>query len=352
MAEQATNLPELARRLRAPFPLDWVKWRPQGKVNYQGNFRMVCYIDARCVVDRFDEVLGVSNWRSSTRMEGKGWIGRIGIRVVREDGTSEWVEHEDGSDESDIEAFKGGISDALKRAAVRFGVFAYGYDTPSYYAPAKKGNDGKDYAPPDWRPDPKTLPRWFLPEGAPAQQSASQPERKQEPAPAPKAAPPANAPKGEPQPVAQVMGEMGVLSSAALAAKRKLESALRLVPVEPGVFEKVFLRKVDTSTKKGIVGKTYMELAERAILPDAEREKSGGWLYLRWVVDRHDLREWNDAASKWEPRSVEQGHQWRDWTSDNKLYNFCKLIDEWAFKVRGEFEQHENTDPFEGAEKF
>lgn len=321
MGEQPTDLQELAKKLAAPFPIDWVKWRVQGKPTAKGTARAVCYVDARAVMGRLDEVLGVGNWRSTTRHEGAGWICRLGIRVVRADGVADWVDQEDGADESDIEKHKGGISDAFKRAAVRFGVFAYGYDAPKYWAPV---ND-KGYMPDDWRPADKDLPTWFFPGGVRPGERAQQqraPEPKAEPKPEPQP-PPARAPEGQPQHVAHVINDMGVPNEKASAALKRIEQARRLVPVSDELMRGVFLRIVDTAKAKE-TGMRYVEFAESALRPAEERAKSGTFTKFRWVLDRKDL------ANRESDR--DQGLQWRDWTS-GPLYRHCQMIDEWLRKV-------------------
>jgi hypothetical protein len=78
---------------------------------------MLSYITARQVMDRLDAVVGPENWQNRfTEVKGI-MVCEIGIRT--EDG---WVWKSDGSDETDIEAEKGALSGALKRAAVHWGI--------------------------------------------------------------------------------------------------------------------------------------------------------------------------------------------------------------------------------------
>ena len=51
----------------------------------------------------------------------------------------EWISKEDGAPFTDFEAFKGGISDALKRAAVKYGIGRYLYDAPIQWVPLRNG---------------------------------------------------------------------------------------------------------------------------------------------------------------------------------------------------------------------
>ena len=126
---------DIFKKLKKPFPVSALKWRI-GNKNREGNkANMLVYVDARMVQDRLDEVVGPTNWQFETRsMEsmcrtGKTItiVGRLGIRVGEE-----WLWKEDGAENSDIEAAKGGISDALKRAAVQWGIGRYLYNASDY----------------------------------------------------------------------------------------------------------------------------------------------------------------------------------------------------------------------------
>lgn len=129
----------LFERLAAPFSPDQVSWRV-GVSNKKKRQRetgdnnakatkgqVLAYIDARDVMDRFDEVCGPGGWQNRYTHAEKKTVCEIGVRT--EDG--EWVWKADGAGESDIEAEKGALSDAFKRAAVRWGVGRYLYHLPS-----------------------------------------------------------------------------------------------------------------------------------------------------------------------------------------------------------------------------
>tara|TARA_R100000963_G_C4625243_1_gene91637 strand:+ start:410 stop:718 length:309 start_codon:yes stop_codon:yes gene_type:complete len=73
-------------------------------------------------MDRLDEVFGVGGWQS--RFE---WVGNRMMCKLSAEVSGLWVCKSDGADDSNIEGAKGGISDALKRAAVQFGIGRYLY---------------------------------------------------------------------------------------------------------------------------------------------------------------------------------------------------------------------------------
>lgn len=115
--------------LRKPFKPSQVSWRV-GSTNADKSKGMaLCYIDARDVQDRLDEVCGAENWQSRyLPMHDKKTVCEIGIYS---DLRNCWVWKSDGAGDSDVEAEKGALSDAFKRAAVRWGVGRYLYDLDS-----------------------------------------------------------------------------------------------------------------------------------------------------------------------------------------------------------------------------
>jgi hypothetical protein len=133
MADTTTFL-DLAR-LAAPFPGDAISWRVGATNSEKTKGLALAYIDARDVMDRLDEVCGLQGWQCEyTPMPNGTTCCRIGILI-----NSTWVWKSNGagatgdvSKETEREmAEKGGYSDALKRAAVVWGVGRYLYALPS-----------------------------------------------------------------------------------------------------------------------------------------------------------------------------------------------------------------------------
>jgi len=109
-------------------PFDVVSWKPQTRpANKVGPALAVTYIDARDVMDRLDDVVGMGEWADSydvLRAADKAWAVRCRLTLCG-------ITKEDvGEGESPKEAF----SDALKRAAVKFGVGRYLYSLPKMFA--------------------------------------------------------------------------------------------------------------------------------------------------------------------------------------------------------------------------
>ena len=105
-------------------PFKNVKWRKGYK-----NGKDLVYIDARDVMDRLDSVFGVDGWQTKYEYLGGRMICNLSVRF-----DLEWITKSDGADDSSIEGAKGGISDALKRAAVLLGIGRYLYNPNSFNA--------------------------------------------------------------------------------------------------------------------------------------------------------------------------------------------------------------------------
>jgi hypothetical protein len=117
---------ELLARLADPFRPDQVRWKPQ-VVTDSGKALAVPYVDPRVVTERLDQVVG-GDW--SFHWEPLGVQGdRL---VVKSSLTIRGVTREDVgehvlSDREQADPWKSAVSDALKRAAVHFGVGRYLY---------------------------------------------------------------------------------------------------------------------------------------------------------------------------------------------------------------------------------
>jgi hypothetical protein len=128
--------------LAAEFPRDAVHWRAQTLTGDGDKALALAYLDARDVMDRLDDVCTPAGWRNTVTETAKGrLIATIEIKVG-----DEWIGKTDGAGDTDVEGDKGGISDALKRAAVLWGIGRYLYRMKAVWAPCttyEKG--GKKY---------------------------------------------------------------------------------------------------------------------------------------------------------------------------------------------------------------
>lgn len=124
--------------LVAPFPPAAVSWRV-GSTNQDKTKGMaLAYIDARDVMERLDAVCGPAGWQRSYPHAGTKTVCRISIKVG-----DEWIGKEDGAGDSDVEAEKGALSDAFKRAAVSWGIGRYLYNMGSPWVAIEQ--KGKSY---------------------------------------------------------------------------------------------------------------------------------------------------------------------------------------------------------------
>lgn len=115
-------------RLSAPFDPAVISWRPGSTNKDKTKAKALAYLDARDVMRRLDEVCGPANWGNRyIPMPNGTTCCEIKIRV-----NGEWLEPKsNGAGNTDIEAEKGGYSDAFKRAAVLWGIGRYLYDIDS-----------------------------------------------------------------------------------------------------------------------------------------------------------------------------------------------------------------------------
>lgn len=124
--------------LAAEFPREAVHWRAQTLTKDGDKALALAYIDARDVMDRLDAVCGPAGWRDSYTETPRGRvIGTIEIYIG-----GEWVGKSDGAGDTDVEGDKGGMSDAFKRTAVKWGIGRYLYRLPNVWAPCESYTKG------------------------------------------------------------------------------------------------------------------------------------------------------------------------------------------------------------------
>lgn len=129
---------DLFDALSAPFACEQIDWRVGSTNGDKTKGMALAYLDARAVMDRLDAVCGPDEWADDYPHAGAKTVCRIGIRIVRSDGTAEWVWKSDGAGDTDFEAEKGALSDAFKRAAVRWGIGRYLYDLKAPWVPIEQ----------------------------------------------------------------------------------------------------------------------------------------------------------------------------------------------------------------------
>jgi hypothetical protein len=135
---------EVLGRLRAPFAPEEIHLKPI--IVKDKRALALAYIDARTVMDRLDDVLGLAGWQDEYEFPGdSSALCKLSIRI-----NGEWITREDVGSESEQpdegDRRKASVSDSLKRAAVKFGVGRYLYALPKQwldYDPVQKRITGK-----------------------------------------------------------------------------------------------------------------------------------------------------------------------------------------------------------------
>ncbi|MBD2755016.1 Rad52/Rad22 family DNA repair protein [Spirosoma validum] len=112
--------------LNAPLTAQEVEWRVQSQTKDGQKIVVVPYITNRCVMQRFDEQFGWAGWQNEIREIDGGFL--CTITAVLPGG--EMIRKTDGASRTNVEPIKGGISDAMKRCAVQFGLGRALYDFP------------------------------------------------------------------------------------------------------------------------------------------------------------------------------------------------------------------------------
>lgn len=111
---------EVWNKLTEPFPAGEVQWRVEALSKDKRRAMVVPYVDARTVLDRLDEVLEPGGWQDTYEvLEAKAASYAVRCRLM----VLEIAKEDVGEGDS----LKAAFSDALKRAAVKFGIGRYLY---------------------------------------------------------------------------------------------------------------------------------------------------------------------------------------------------------------------------------
>ena len=149
---------EEIKMLFAEFPKDAVSWRSQSLTKTGDKAMALAYIDARDVMDRLDEICGSDGWQDRYEFSGPRTICYLSIKVG-----DEWITKADGAGDTAVEAEKGALSDAFKRAAVKWGIgrYLYGLDAP--WVPCESYEKGGKLYWKRWTADPWSCVKGIAP---------------------------------------------------------------------------------------------------------------------------------------------------------------------------------------------
>lgn len=159
-------------KLREPFASDDVEWRIQkaGINNNKAWGIVLAYVTNRAIQQRLDAVAGAANWQNEYTNAPEGGV-LCGISIYEND---RWVTKYDGAENTAVEKVKGGLSSAMKRAAVQWGIGRYLYDVKTVFVTMikeKPQDDGQEWHN-HYDKDSKTnyywtnptMPDWALPD--------------------------------------------------------------------------------------------------------------------------------------------------------------------------------------------
>ena len=132
------------KKLCEPFPFEEVEAKIQVHSKKKPLGMAVFYIDSRAIQKRLDEAVGPFNW-SNQFINWQENSQICGISIFNEE-RKEWVTKHDGAENSDIEAIKGGLTYAFKRAAVLWGIGRYLYQIGGVWVETeKRGNSDSNF---------------------------------------------------------------------------------------------------------------------------------------------------------------------------------------------------------------
>ena len=129
---------EVLEKLKEIFADDDLEFRV-GATNKDKTMGLaLAYVQARAIQTRLDEVVGVDKWKVSYREVTGGFICTLSIFI-----NGKWISKEDGSNTTEFESIKGGISSAFKRVASSgFGIGRYLYKSRNNWYPIKQQGNG------------------------------------------------------------------------------------------------------------------------------------------------------------------------------------------------------------------
>src|SRR5512139_2583230 len=156
-----TNIETILARLAEPFKPSELEWRgePRGvdvrsmKSGDKCKVLVFTYVQARAIQNRLDIVLGGQNWYDVyTAGPAGGVICSLSLRLG-----GEWITKQGMAENTQIEAVKGGESEALKRAAYKWGIGRYLYEMPEAWCEAVVKGKGVVLT------ERPSLPEWAYP---------------------------------------------------------------------------------------------------------------------------------------------------------------------------------------------
>ena len=131
------NQKEVMALLQEPFAPEDIEWRINmaGYTKNGGIYaQLLAYVTNRAIQERLDNAVGIGEWKNTFSSAPDGGV-LCGISVLW---GNEWVDKYDGAENTQFEAVKGGLSGAMKRAAVQWGIGRYLYKLDATFVNAQK----------------------------------------------------------------------------------------------------------------------------------------------------------------------------------------------------------------------
>ncbi len=145
--------------LSKPLTVDQIEFRIQS-INKGGYATILAYKDARCDMQRLDDVCTPLNWKREHSRDNHNCT----VSIYNES-LHIWVGKEDTGTESSAEAQKGLASDSFKRACFNWGIGRELYDYPDIKI--QLIGDGSNKKGDEWRFSEKKKDRWGNPQPEP-----------------------------------------------------------------------------------------------------------------------------------------------------------------------------------------
>ena len=127
-----------SKDLEYPFTFDEIEWRVLrvSKKN-PSKAQVAAYVDSRAIQYRLDKVVGRDNWQNdfvTVIGENNSATAHICNLKIYYPERKEWISKSNGAGCTDVEPIKGGLSNALKRAASMWGIGRYLYSLKNLWA--------------------------------------------------------------------------------------------------------------------------------------------------------------------------------------------------------------------------
>ena len=125
----------VATKLKAPFPETEINVRVGSVFRNGASGIALPYIDARQVMERLDTVVGQQNWSDNYKVvDNQSVVCELTIFGITK---SDAGQAKPDGDKGEVKALKSAVSDAFKRAAVKWGIGQFLYSLPIQFEDLK-----------------------------------------------------------------------------------------------------------------------------------------------------------------------------------------------------------------------